>query len=136
MRTIKFRGRDERGKWWYGDLRHTMMKYGQSHIRIVDNGIDELRLVEHWSDRIVPETVGQFTSLFDRNKKEIYEGDILRVKDDESGAIEVRFVRGVFAFLWNGDLDKELPINAPTHEWAKIIGNIHDNPELLKGGDQ
>ena len=134
MRTIKFRGKDHNGQWWYGDLRHTMMRYGQAHIRIVDNGIDELRLIEHWSDKINPETVGQFTSLYDRNKKEIYEGDILKFADDDTGLIEVRFVRGVFAFLWQGDLDDEMPINAPTHEWATVVGNIHDNPELLKGG--
>ena len=47
-------------------------------------------------------------------------------------SLEVRFVRGVFAFLWNGNLDDEAPINAPTHEWAEVIGNIHDNPKLLK----
>lgn len=135
MRTIKFRGRDENGKWWYGDLRHTMRVYGQAHILIVDNGMEELRLTEYWSDRIDPETVGQFTGLFDRNKKEIYEGDILQLYGEDSGAVEVRFVRGVFAFLWKGSLDEELPTSAPTHVWAKVIGNIHDNPELLKGGE-
>lgn len=78
-----------------------------------------------------PETIGQFTNLYDKNKKEIYEGDILKVPYTQE-RIEVRFVRGVFAFLWNGDLDDEAPINAPTQEWAEVIGNIHDNPELLK----
>ena len=61
----------------------------------------------------------------------VYEGDILKVPYTQEG-IEVRFVRGVFAFLWNGDLDDEAPINAPTQEWAEVIGNSHDNPELLK----
>lgn len=128
MRTIKFRGKDlKTGKWVYGDL-HTLCD--EPHIHT------EPTHFPYAGERsfIDPETVGQFTSLFDKNKKEIYEGDILRINDDEKGTIEVRFVRGVFAFLWNGDLDDELPINAPTHEWAEIIGNIHDNPELLKGG--
>ena len=60
-----------------------------------------------------------------------YEGDILKVQGKRE-RIEVRFVRGVFAFLWNRNLDDEAPINAPTHEWAEVIGNIHDNPKLSK----
>ena len=77
------------------------------------------------------ETIGQFTGLYDKNKNEIYEGDILKVPGTLE-KIEVRFVRGVFAFLWNGNLDDESPVNAPTQEWAEVIGNIHDNPKLLK----
>lgn len=77
-------------------------------------------------------TVGQFTSLYDKNGKEIYEGDILKAGD--IGLLEVRFVRGVFAFLWNGNLDDEFPTGSPTQEWADVIGNIHDNPDLMKGG--
>ena len=83
--------------------------------------------------KIDPDTIGQFTSLYDKNGKEIYEGDILKTQYTR-WRIEVRFVRGVFAFLWNGNLDDEAPINAPTQEWAEVIGNIHDNPELIKGG--
>ncbi len=76
-------------------------------------------------------TVGQFTSLYDKNGKEIFEGDILKV-DGCRHRIEVRFVRGVFAFLWDGNLDDEFPTGSPTQEWAEVIGNIHDNPELIK----
>ena len=41
-------------------------------------------------------------------------------------------VRGVFAFLWNGNLDDEFPTCAPTQEWAEVAGNIHDNPKMIK----
>ena len=137
MREIKFRGKDKQGRWWKGDLRHTMMILGKPHCRIVNVDKDDYdRLQEIWSYRIQEDTICQFTSLYDRNKKEIYEGDLLKLQDDDTGLIEVRFVRGVFAFLWQGDLDDELPINAPTHEWATVAGNIHDNPELLKGDEK
>ena len=80
---------------------------------------------------VKPETVGQNTSLRDIKGKDIYEGDILRLKGERC-KLEVRFVRGVFAFLWDGNLDDEFPCNAPMQEWAEIIGNIHDNPRLIK----
>lgn len=124
MRTIKFRAkRLMNGSWVYGDL-HLIAAHPHIHPA---KGVSYL---------IKEETIGQFTSLYDRNKKEIYEGDLLKLQDDDTGLIEVRFVRGVFAFLWQGNLDEEMPINAPTHEWATVVGNIHDNPELLKGGEK
>ena len=120
MRTIKFRAkRLMNGSWVYGDL-HLIAAHPHIHPA---KGVSYL---------IKEETIGQFTSLYDRNKKEIYEGDLLKLQDDDTGLIEVRFVRGVFAFLWQGDLDDEMPINAPTHEWATVVGNIHDNPELME----
>lgn len=87
-----------------------------------------------------PATLGQFTSLKDKNGKEIYEGDILSyawgiepdVSSPSNDYLEVRFVRGVFAFLWNGDLDDECTIDSPTLCWATVVGNIHDNPDLIK----
>ena len=141
MRTINFRGkRIVNGDWIYGDLfreiaftptgRKKKSEYS-GFWAIQTETPDGIK-----SYSVDTETVGQFTSLYDRNKKEIYEGDILKFADDDTGLIEVRFVRGVFAFLWQGDLDDEMPINAPTHEWATVVGNIHDNPELLKGGEK
>lgn len=133
MRTIKFRGKKlHNGKWVCGylsDVDNTPI----GKVGIINSkpfsGCEE-------SSMVIAETIGQFTSLYDRNKKEIYEGDLLKLQDDDTGLIEVRFVRGVFAFLWQGDLDDELPINAPTQEWATVVGNIHDNPELMKGGEK
>ena len=120
MRTIKFKANTlKTGEWIVGDLIHLVDGVYISN----DNGNNMAQ--------VNPYTVGQFTGLYDKNKKEIYDGDILKVPG-LCEKIEVRFVRGVFAFLWNGDLDDEAPINAPTQEWAEVIGNIHDNPEILK----
>ena len=121
MRTIKFRGKDRRtGKWFYGNL-YVKDIYGRTHICTHERGCFD----------IDSETVSQFTGLYDCDGKEIYEGDIL---DFNGLKIEVRFVRGVFALLCNGDLDNELCGDCRTDLFAKVIGNIHDNPELLKGG--
>ena len=124
MRTIKFRGKsilyDE---WLYGDLVHS-----------ADNKRFGILVNDKYSyDKceVVPDTVGQFIGLYDCNGKEIYEGDIL---DFNGLTVEVRFVRGAFAFLVNGYLDDELYGDCRTDLFAKVIGNIHDNPELLKGG--
>ena len=122
MRTIKFRGKSIlTDEWLYGDLVHSAdnKRFG---ILVHDKGsYDECE--------VAPETVGQFTGLYDCDGKEIYEGDIL---DFNGLTVEVRFVRGVFAFLANGNLDEELCGDCRTDLFAKVIGNIHDNPELLK----
>ena len=127
MRIIKFRGKkSSNGDWVYGSLVYSKdiepaiyFQRGNGMVKTMD-----------WV-YVKQDSIGQFTSLYDKNGKEIYEGDILKVQGADE-KIEVRFVRGVFAFLWNGELDEEAPIDTPTQEWAEVIGNIHDNPKLLK----
>ena len=127
MRTIKFRGKKPtNGVWVYGSLVYSNEIQTAIYFQTGSGLVKSMEWVY-----VNPETVGQFTGLYDKNEKEIYEGDILKVQG-LGEKIEVRFVRGVFAFLWNGDLDDEAPINAPTQEWAEVVGNIHDNPKLIK----
>lgn len=123
MRTIKFRGKSiDTNEWLYGDLVHSSdMK--RSAILVNDK-------ISYDECEVNPFTVSQFTGLYDKNQNEIYEGDIL---DFNGLNIEVRFVRGVFALLCNGDLDEELRGDCRTDFFAKIIGNIYDNPKLIKG---
>lgn len=141
MRTIKFRGKyTETGEWRYGYYARLSNEFKEWHCIMTEKDASENYIKDcngfHMQyTPVVPSTVGQFTCLRDKNGKEIYEGDILKVQGTRE-RIEVRFVRGVFAFLWNGNLDDEAPINAPTQEWAEVIGNIHDNPNLLKGGQK
>ena len=124
MRTIKFRGKSIlTDEWFYGDLVHSADK---KRTAILVNDKDSYDECE-----VVPETVGQFTSLYDCDGKEIFEGDIL---DFNGLTVEVRFVRGAFALLVNGNLDDELYGDCRTDLFAKVIGNVYENPDIMKGG--
>ena len=126
MRTIKFRGKSIlTDEWFYGDLVHSADK---KRTAILVNDKDSYDECE-----VVPETVGQFTGLYDCEGEEIFEGDIL---DFNGLKVEVRFVRGVFAFLVNGNLDDELCGDCRTDLFAKVIGNVYENPDILKGGNK
>lgn len=77
---------------------------------------------------IIPKTVGQFTGLTDKNGKKIFEGDI--VKDITDGVPrEVFYSNESAMFLKEGILRSSL--GNPFH--LEVVGNIHDNPEILRG---
>ena len=136
MRTIKFRGRSC-GFWAHGNL----------HIRKHDEFGDCAYIIgftQNPSSTTIVDinTIGQFTGLHDKNGKEIYEGDIIRgfyskgepiihyiIYDDEEAGFVAALkgsAKGDFGYgrcdqRWITECEKE------------VIGNIHDNPELLKG---
>lgn len=127
MRTIKFRGKDRRtGKWYYGNL-YVEDIYGRTHICTPKRGCFD----------IDPETVGQFTSLYDCDGAEIYEGDIVEWEKDGLMYL-VKFWDGMFYASvkeCNDGIFGGFPLHALTeHEdrKCKIAGNIFDNPEVLK----
>lgn len=87
---------------------------------------------------VVPETVGQYIGLTDKNGKRIFEGDILQYTSTWTGATHIEGVivaetwncsccNGVFGFALDGGDIRD-------HDQCEIIGNIHDNPELVGGG--
>ena len=147
MRQIKFRAKGlNDDNWHYGSYVYTddnknnpfaSGPFKENH-HIIQYYPGDWNLGGWEPIEINPNTLGQFTSLKDKNGKEIYEGDVIafnwRSSDgvDITDLLEVRFIRGVFAFLWDGDIDHEANIASPTHEWATVVGNIHDNPVLIK----
>ena len=88
---------------------------------------------------VAPETIGQFTGLYDCNGNKIYEGDIVEWEKDGLMYV-VRFWCGMFYASvkeCNDGIFGGFPLHALTkHDdrKCKIVGNIYDNPELLKGG--
>lgn len=130
MREIQFRGRDEQGRWHFGMLR---VWRDQSFAIETTQGLAV--------DFVDPATVGQFTGLLDSNGKEIYEGDILRFappwrwEEDERrvGVIVYKY----FAFVVKYGNKSVGIFNLASNEAPyTIIGNVHDNPELLKEGGE
>ncbi len=131
MRTIKFRGKGKKdGKWYFGNL-YDIDTYGRTHICTINGGCLD---IDH-------ETVGQFTGLYDCNGNKIYEGDIVEWEKDGLMYV-VRFWRGMFFASvqeCNEGILGGFPLHALTeyeYRKCKIVGNIYDNPELLKGGEK
>lgn len=125
MREILFRGkRKDNGKWISGYL---FLVWETAYICWgTTNGIPNM-------EEVIPETVGQFVGADDKNRRKIFEGDIVE-RGDRIWVIEydvkcAQFVmktfteRGVF---WIRAFDL-IP-----SEWCEIIGNKFDNPELKK----
>lgn len=121
MREILFRGKDtDTGKWRYS-MTIARQSYNDNEIFTYYIGAG--------NSTVDGKTLGQFTGLTDRNGNRIFEGDIVAYRVDEYGVIEYDAESARFCVTfdtWSTDFD---------HLYGKeleVIGNTHDNPELLK----
>lgn len=135
MRPIKFRAKDFGGVWYYGSL-----GYSNIHTKIYfQTGKGSVKVID-WV-YVNEETIGQFTGLYDAHGKEIYEGDIVGWKDDNL-LYAVTFRKGMFyasVEVCNEEIYGGFPLHTLASQGGKsieIVGNIYDNPELLKGGEE
>ena len=133
-REILFRGRDYMGKWHFGNLLYrkdkspvpeTSQEYEEFYIQEQDFLGEEVE--------VEPSTIGQYTGLKDCNGKEIYEGDIVLI--GEKLKAKVIYYDG--AFRMQSEFSPT-PIDTTDMGYmmrefsVRVIGNIHDNPELIK----
>lgn len=118
MRAIKFRGkRMNDNEWVYGYL-------GKDYSErcIISNYLNAPN--EAWE--VISETIGQFTGLLDKNGKEIYEGDIIEWMDSD---FEIR--RDIVKWMNGGLCACNSQYTIGSYSQIEMIGNIHDNPELI-----
>lgn len=126
-RKILFRGkRADNGDWVEGNYLEVDTLRGCMSLIMGKNYDEEEKCITDHA-LVIPETVGQYTGLTDKNGRKIFEGDIVRRKERlftvKYSTEQARFL----AFRPNGLHD---PIAV---KYCEVIGNIHDNPELLKG---
>ena len=153
MREILFRGKSaEDGKWFTGQLLHFKSPVSEKELNVVVEGCE-------WDDsnelfnigrraKVVPETVGQYTGLTDKNGKKIFEGDMIKPFDDEIDNMVVEFRHGQFLLCLYGERGYmaeygwEESRNYVCFEAdpllsygddIEVIGNIHDTPEPSRG---
>lgn len=133
-RVIKFRGMNTDGEWVYGFLFE--LSFDGYPITCIGteplSANDYSEIYKSCYEEVIPETVGQYTGLKDKNGQEIYEGDVLR--DNESTVI-VKFVDGGFSVdyktiggKWRNYSD--LFDYLDDYE-GEVIGNIYENPERI-----
>ena len=127
MREILFRGKNLLGKWIEGDLLQYL-------------GCEKKHIVRHSTgaggQEVIPSTIGEYTGLKDKNDRMIFEGDILRFAYHPEEDVIIEWHDGRFNFRKRNqpkDYGYEILCCVQNAvERLKVIGNIHDNPELLR----
>lgn len=134
MREILFRGKYRYcNEWLYGDLTHGAPHGEEPMIRTHDRELNGVFAVE-------TDTVGQYTGITDKNGKRIFEGDIVECWSEgvcARGTVQQR-KDGMWIIYpaWQKYIMWGLCPDEHLHTTVEVIGNIHDNPELVEIEDE
>ena len=152
MREILFRGKTKNRKdveWIKGTLVRGVSIFDDGPVFFIFDIDTEIHgrgsIDDYFGEEVVPETVGQFSGLFDENGIAIFEGDIVEFEGHgympftERGVVV--FQEGSFIILYDNEYIhrigqisnwSEMGASGKVIYTYKIVGNIHDNPELLE----
>lgn len=130
MREILFRGKDFSGvinhSWCFGSLDTT--EDDRAIIIYLDRFGNKCRIF------VNPETVGQYAGLKDKNGTKIFEGDMVkRFWFGKMCIYQIDYDNGLASFIGRAGM-KFTTFDYDSAEF-EVVGNIHDNPELLRGND-
>lgn len=136
QREIEFRGkRAGEEHWIYGYLREVFGRTKRVFMISPSRKFEADGLTDTEEDYVEADTIGQFTGKYDKNKRKVYEGDIV-LQQGYNGRKEkmvVRFENGAFIVGYHsGSSTRKKPMLIS--DKCEVIGNIHDNPELLQEG--
>jgi uncharacterized phage protein (TIGR01671 family) len=126
-RQIKFRGQQTNtGKWVRGGI---AFNEDRCFIALCTGYSKFTDISKFIGVEVIPETIGQFTGICDKTGKEIYEGDIIKIRFVNNVNIPVNI--GVVEFSHGGFLLNNSTVNSyRDYEIFEVIGNIHDNEDF------
>lgn len=129
MREVMFRGkRVDNGEWVYGSYVGVETRIAKENVCVIFG---------HYSDEnsheILPHTLGQYTGLTDKNGQRIFEGDILKSHSDWINLKTIEWHWNGWCLMQDGCTPDPV-VEDGCLPYSVVVGNIHDTPELLKGG--